>query len=134
MAETYDAVEPAARPGGRPPGRTRVAVVTDPGAGDRPTREAMRHDGFELRVDGVRHRVPVRVITGHPMTFQGQQELVEDLIALRLGTGAPLLFEAPVEGLDGSAGDPVGPYRQDRAAQELRCEAVVARFPQAVAG
>lgn len=102
-----------------------VAVVTDLGAGDRLALEAMRHDGFELRFDGAGHYVPVREITGHPMTFYGQQELVKDLVALRLRTGAPLLFEAPVESIDGVADEPVVRYRQDGAARELHCEVVV---------
>jgi p-hydroxybenzoate 3-monooxygenase len=103
-----------------------VDVLTELGAGDRLAREAMRHDGFEMRVDGERHRVPVRAITGRPLTFYGQQEVVKDLIGLRHADGAPLVFEAPVEQIADPAGEPVLRYRHAGREGELRCEVAVA--------
>ncbi|TFV63992.1 4-hydroxybenzoate 3-monooxygenase [Geodermatophilus sp. DF01-2] len=103
-----------------------VDVLTELGAGARLAREAMRHDGFELRVDGERHRVPVRALTGRPLTFYGQQEVVKDLIELRQATGAPLVFEAPVEEIADPTGEPVVRYRHAGGTGELRCEVVVA--------
>ena len=71
-----------------------VDILTGSGAGDRLRREGLPHEGVELRFDGESHRIPLAELTGRRVTIYGQQEVVKDLIALRLGYGAPLVFEA----------------------------------------
>ena len=57
-------------------------------------REGIVHHGIELQFDGERHRIPLSELTGgRSIVIYGQTEVVKDLIAARLETGAPLLFE-----------------------------------------
>jgi p-hydroxybenzoate 3-monooxygenase len=82
--------------------RVRAGVLEHPtvellcgiGAGDRLRREGMEHEGVTLRFDGADHRIDFRALTGRSITVYGQQEVVKDLIALRLGAGGDLRFEA----------------------------------------
>jgi p-hydroxybenzoate 3-monooxygenase len=62
---------------------------------------------------------------GRVVTIYGQTEVVKDLVAARMHSGAPLRFECSevaVEGLDED--EPVVRYRLDGQAHELRCEIV----------
>ena len=62
-----------------------------------PTRlhaEGMVHHGIELRFGGAGHRIDFSALTGgKTITVYGQQEVVKDLIAARLESELPLLFE-----------------------------------------
>ncbi len=56
--------------------------------------------------DGQRHRLALSELTnGRTITVYGQQEVVKDLIGLRLASGAPIEFEAEVTGVDGLVGE-----------------------------
>jgi p-hydroxybenzoate 3-monooxygenase len=64
------------------------------GAGERMRREGLLHHGVEFRFDHESHRVALSNLTdGKTITVYGQQELVKDLIALRLTSGAPIVFD-----------------------------------------
>ena len=83
-----------------------VDILTEAGVGDRLARERLIHDGLELAFDGKRHRIDLEGLTGHAITIYGQQEVVKDLIAARMESGAPMVFEARdvrVEGFQGDA-------------------------------
>ena len=58
-------------------------------------REGLVHHGIELQFDGERHRIDAqrRWPAGAAIVVYGQTEVVKDLIAARLASGAPLLFE-----------------------------------------
>jgi p-hydroxybenzoate 3-monooxygenase len=102
-----------------------VELLTRVGLADRLLRERMVHDGLELLFDGAGHRIDLAGLAGRSITVYGQHELVKDLIAARLATGRPLLFEAEATGLadlDGAA--PVIRFRQDGRERELRCDLV----------
>ena len=71
-----------------------VDILTESGVADRLHREGLTHEGLELRFGGEPHRIPLFELTGKRVTIYGQQEVVKDLIAARLGYGAPILFEA----------------------------------------
>ena len=71
-----------------------VALLEEAGVADRLHREALVHGGFELTFDGRRHRIDLQGLTGRSITVYGQQEVVKDLIAARVASGAPLHFEA----------------------------------------
>src|SRR5581483_7172987 len=71
-----------------------VDLLREIGLADRLMRERMVHRGLELLFDGVGHRVPLADLAGREITIYGQHELVKDLVAARLATGRPLLFEA----------------------------------------
>jgi p-hydroxybenzoate 3-monooxygenase len=102
-----------------------VDLLTAVGLADRLRRERMVHRGLEVLFDGVGHRIPLTELTGRELTIYGQHELVKDLVAARLDTGRPLLFEAPAVGcadLDSSA--PVVHFELDGAARLLECDLI----------
>jgi p-hydroxybenzoate 3-monooxygenase len=105
-----------------------VELLHELGAGDRLARESLRENSFELRLDGERHLVDVLALSGVPMTVYGQQEIVKDLIALRLDRqGEPLLFEAQVTAIDGATTDrPSVVYQHGGRSHTLHADAVVA--------
>ena len=69
-------------------------LLVDAGLGDRMRRDGLVHDGIELRVDGRRHRIDFKALTGRSVTVYGQQEITRDLIEHRTATGGDLRFEA----------------------------------------
>ncbi|HEX4361494.1 MAG TPA: 4-hydroxybenzoate 3-monooxygenase [Pseudonocardia sp.] len=105
-----------------------VDLLHQLGAGDRLAGESLREHSFELRLDGERHLVDVLGLAGVPMTVYGQQEIVKDLIALRVDRQhEPLLFDAPVTAIDGATTDrPSVVYRHGGRSHTLHADAVVA--------
>jgi p-hydroxybenzoate 3-monooxygenase len=76
--------------------------LEDSGVGARMRAEGLVHHGIEFRVDGVSHRIALSdLYDGHAITVYGQQEVVKDLIALRVASGAPMLFDARVTTVEG---------------------------------
>lgn len=81
----------------------------------------------ELRIGGERHLVPVTELTGWPMTVYGQQEVVRDLVRLRLEQGEPLVFDAPaVELRDVTSDRPIVVVEHGGTRHEVVADAVVA--------
>ena len=95
-------------------------TLDDTGAGERMRREGLLHHGVEFRFDHASHRVALSELTnGKTITVYGQQELVKDLIALRVGSGGELLFDSEASQVSDLNGDraivegtgPQGPFR-----------------------
>jgi len=102
-----------------------VDILTESGVGERLHREGMRHDGLELRFDGESHRIDLHGLTGRRVTIYGQQEVVKDLIAARLGYGAPLIFEAEDVTLGGLTEDhPRIAWREGGEPRSLTCDII----------
>jgi p-hydroxybenzoate 3-monooxygenase len=103
-----------------------VDLLTEMGVGDRLGREGLVHEGIELQFAGGRHRIDFPSLTGGRMiTVYGQQEVVKDLIAARIGTGRPLLFEVDgvaLEDIDSST--PTLRFIHEGERHELRCDFV----------
>jgi p-hydroxybenzoate 3-monooxygenase len=101
-------------------------LLTEIGVGERLRREGLAHDGIELQFDGERHRIDFPSLTGgRRITVYGQQEVVKDLVAARLETGRPLLFEVGdvrVEELESEA--PVIRFRREGEEVDLRCDVI----------
>lgn len=72
---------------------TSVEMLREAGAAQRLDELGLRHEGIELGLDGLRHRIPFVELTGKHVTVYGQQEVVKDLIARRLGDSGDLRFE-----------------------------------------
>jgi p-hydroxybenzoate 3-monooxygenase len=70
-----------------------VELLRETGLADRLDGQGLPHHGFALRFDGVDHRVALTDLTGREITVYGQQEVVKDLIAARLGAGLAIEFE-----------------------------------------
>jgi p-hydroxybenzoate 3-monooxygenase len=103
-----------------------VDLLTDAGVGDRMHREGLVHHGIELRFDGVGHRIPLSDLAGgRVIVVYGQTEVVKDLIAARLETGAPLHFETEDVSLhDVETDRPSVRFRHDGADQVLECDVI----------
>jgi p-hydroxybenzoate 3-monooxygenase len=96
------------------------------GVGERMRREGIVHHGIELRFDGERHRIPLSDLAGgRTIVIYGQTEVVKDLIAARLSSGAPLLFEVDDVTLhDLDTPRPRIRFVHEGAPGELECDAV----------
>jgi p-hydroxybenzoate 3-monooxygenase len=94
------------------------------GVGERMRREGLVHQGIELQFDGERHRIPLSDLAdGRTIVVYGQTEVVKDLIAARLQSGAPLLFEVSgvgVHELDSER--PAIRFEHEGREQELECD------------
>jgi p-hydroxybenzoate 3-monooxygenase len=101
-----------------------VDLLDAAGVGERMRREGLVHHGVELQFNGERHRIPLSELTGgRTIVVYGQTEVVKDLIAARLASGAPLLFDvsgATVHDLDSER--PVIRYEHDGRRHELECD------------
>ena len=94
--------------------RTRAGVIEfgtanlleSAGAGERMRREGLTHHGVEFRVERNSYRIPLSELSdGKSITVYGQQEVVKDLIALRLEGGAPLYFDTEVTSIESLTSD-----------------------------
>jgi len=101
-----------------------VDLLYEIGVGERLQREGLVHDGIELQFVGTRHRIDFPSLTGgRRITVYGQQEVVKDLIAARLATGRPLLFEVADVGVQGfELESPVVRFRHQGQDVELACD------------
>jgi p-hydroxybenzoate 3-monooxygenase len=102
-----------------------VDLLTEIGLADRLMRERMVHHGLELLFEGEGYRIPLRDLSGQDITIYGQHELVKDLIAARIATGEPLLFEVEdvvLAGLDGVT--PTISFTEGGVRRELHCDIV----------
>jgi p-hydroxybenzoate 3-monooxygenase len=100
-----------------------VELLTEIGLADRLRRERMVHHGLELLFDGEGHRIALTELAGRQISIYGQHELVEDLVAARLATERPLLFEVSdvrVSDVDG----PVVEFVHDGRPERLECDIV----------
>lgn len=95
-------------------------------AGARMLREGLVHHGVEIRIDGVSHRIPLSELAdGRSITVYGQQEVVKDLVGLRLDAGVPLYFDSEVTLIDDLTSDaPVVEFEGARGRVRVACEVV----------
>src|SRR6266702_6876001 len=92
-ARSRDYVEQRVRAGVLEQGT--VSTLVSSGAGERLQREGLVHHGIELRFGGQGHRIAFeKLVPGRAITVYGQQEVVKDLIAARLGAAGQILFES----------------------------------------
>jgi p-hydroxybenzoate 3-monooxygenase len=100
-----------------------VELMREAGVADRLDRESITHDGVEIAVNGHRHRIDFRALTGRTITVYGQAEVTKDLIAARLDAGGAVVFEArDVTVLDADGKQPRLRYRHGGEEHELRCD------------
>lgn len=100
-----------------------VEMLRKAGVGARLDREGLVHDGAELCVDGVRHRIDFTELTGKQVTIYGQTEVTKDLVEARRAADAKLIYEAEDVALHDFDGDkPYVTYRKDGVEHRLDCD------------
>ncbi|QCI63211.1 4-hydroxybenzoate 3-monooxygenase [Phreatobacter stygius] len=102
-----------------------IDTLNNLGLGERMMREGMVDDGLDIRFKGRTIHLDLPGLTGRSVRIYGQQEVVKDLIAARLASGHPLVFEANVDRLDGlDSGRPRIHYSHDGVAKVLDCDLI----------
>jgi p-hydroxybenzoate 3-monooxygenase len=100
-------------------------LLREAGVGARLDREGIVHGGINLQFDGERHHVPLHELTGRSIVIYGQTEVVKDLIAARVESGLPLVFE--VDGVELRGIDTTRPciaFQHDGVAAEIDCDVI----------
>jgi p-hydroxybenzoate 3-monooxygenase len=98
-------------------------LLIETGVGERLIRERMLHEGVLIKAQGRLHRIDFQALVGQAVMIYAQQEVVKDLVAARIATGEPLLFEVgdvSVAGLEGPR--PTIRFTADGEANELACD------------
>src|SRR5690606_22150524 len=81
-------------------------LLREHGLGERMLREGKPHRGTEIRFFGERRRIPYTdLYGGREMLVYPQQDLVADLVRLRLEQDGPIVFEAEDVALHDIEGD-----------------------------
>ena len=99
-----------------------VEILRASGVGARMDREGLQHNGIELRFGGAGHRIDFKVLTGKSITIYAQQEVIKDLVAVRLGYGAHICFEAEAIRLVDVDAQPRIVYRQQGVEHVVACD------------
>jgi p-hydroxybenzoate 3-monooxygenase len=118
-----DYIEARVRAGLLEQGTART--LEEMGVADRMHREQLVHHGIQLAFNGKRHRIDLTGWTGKTVAIYGQHEIVKDLVAARLATGAEIIFEVQGTSLhDLDSARPKIRYRKDGAEHEIACDFV----------
>jgi len=100
-----------------------VDLLEEAQVGERMQREGLVHGGVEVSVDGRRHRIDFRELTGgKAVTVYGQTEIQKDLDEARIGAGG-IHFDAldvSILGFDGER--PRIRYVKDGREETLECD------------
>ena len=98
-------------------------LLRQSGVGERMDRIGLPHEGVVLRFGGLDHRIDFTALTGHAVMLYSQHEVVRDLIAARIATGRPIVFEADeVSVHDLETDRPVIRYRAAGEDRALECD------------
>jgi p-hydroxybenzoate 3-monooxygenase len=100
-----------------------VDLIDEAGVGARMHKEALIHDGTQISVDGVRHRIDFRALTGKPVTVYGQTEITKDLMDARAASGQQTIYQAEDVSLhDFDGARPRVGCRAKGKATEIECD------------
>ena len=102
-----------------------VDLMGELGVGERMAREGLVHEGIYLRRPGLTDRIDIAALTGRRITIYGQQEVLKDLIAARLGGGGEIRFGVTGTALHGIDGEhPRITFEDDGETLELDCDVI----------
>lgn len=102
-----------------------VDLLDEAGVGQRLHREGLVHDGTQLCVDGVRHRIDFKGLTGKHVVVYGQTEITKDLMDGRAEAGLPTVYAAYDVALHDFSGDhPRVTYRADGKEHVIECDVI----------
>ncbi len=97
-----------------------VDLLDEVGVGARMHAQGLVHDGTQICVEGVRHRIDFKELTGKTVMVYGQTEITKDLMDGRAAAGVPTIYAAydvALHDIRGSA--PRVTVRKDGAAQHI---------------
>jgi p-hydroxybenzoate 3-monooxygenase len=100
-----------------------VDLLDEAGVGERMHREGLVHDGTQICVDGKRHRIDFKALTGQGVMVYGQTEITKDLMDGRAAAGGKTVYSAYDVALHGFQGTrPRVTWRADGKEAELECD------------
>jgi len=112
-------------------GRIRAGVIEqvtmdlldEAGVGARMHTDGLVHDGVQICVDGTRHRLSFKELTGKTVMVYGQTEITKDLMDGRDAAGAPTVYSAQDVSVHGISGDRARvSYRAGGRSHEIACD------------
>ena len=104
---------------------TTEDILTAAGVGARMAAEGLPHRGIHLRFAGRDHRIDFTALTGRHVMVYSQHKVVQDLIAARIATGRPILFEAEDFAVHDITTDrPRVSFRHAGSAHQLHCDVI----------
>ncbi len=101
-----------------------VDLLDEAGVGARMHAEGLPHEGFDLLIEGVRHRIDLHGLTGGKQVMvYGQTELTRDLMDARAAAGLKTVYEAKdVSVHDFGTERPRVRYVKDGVSHEIECD------------
>ena len=112
-------------------GRVRAGVIEqvtmdlldEAGVGERMHADGLIHEGVQICVDGARHRLSFKELTGKTVMVYGQTEITKDLMDGRASARAPTVYSAQDVTLHEISGDrPRVTYRAGGNSHEIACD------------
>jgi p-hydroxybenzoate 3-monooxygenase len=101
-----------------------IDLMDEAGVGTRMHQEGLIHGGFDLLVDGHRHRIDMNKLTGGKnVMVYGQTELTRDLMDARQAANLPTVYEAAnVQVHDFETTSPRVTYEKDGQTHTIECD------------
>src|SRR5271167_2460762 len=100
-----------------------IDLLDEAGVGARMHEDGLVHEGVQIGVDGVRHRISFKEMTGKAVMVYGQTEITKDIMDGRAAVGAPTIYAAYDVALHGIFTDrPHVTFRADGKNQEIACD------------
>jgi p-hydroxybenzoate 3-monooxygenase len=98
-------------------------LLDQAGVGSRMHADGLVHEGVQICVDGVRHRISFMEMTGKAVMVYGQTEITKDLMDGRAAVRAPTVYAAYDVSLHDFLGEkPRLTYRADSKTHEIDCD------------
>ena len=101
-----------------------IDLLDEAGVGQRMHREGLVHEGFDLLVDGLRHRIDMtRLTCGKKVMVYGQTDVTRDLMEARQAAGLTTIYEAQnVRVHDFDTKHPRVTYEKDGQSHTIECD------------
>jgi p-hydroxybenzoate 3-monooxygenase len=98
-------------------------LLDEAGVGARMHADGLLHEGVQICVDGTRHRLSFKDLTGKTVMVYGQTEITKDLMDGRAAADVPSIYSAQDVSLrDISGNRPRVSYRAGGSSHEIACD------------